>query len=295
MARGTYAPEPSTRVAGLRKAGNISETVIATTAALVEAGKNEGDAVDELPAHNAALSTDVSVSPPPFDLQLLANFIHQVVNPLNGVAGTLDNFLENKIEGHGRPEQRLRAARAQLEQCISLVRNLAFFAQGFAELRPQERRAVIVPQVIIEAAQVFQEQAENRSLKIDLVNPRDQNKLFGHHELIRQVFMNLFDNMVKYGKHGTDVTIEQRIQIKRNRILITVKSVSMKPIDREDVSKIFDLGYRGKNAKQIIASGTGLGLYICKKIVEDVHSGKMWVEAAQDGKLTFLLAFPKAD
>ena len=53
------------------------------------------------------------------DLALLSNFVHQVVNPLNGVAGTLDNLADGVVREEQRREQRLRVARAQLEQCIT--------------------------------------------------------------------------------------------------------------------------------------------------------------------------------
>lgn len=245
-------------------------------------------------AASALPSNDVtSAHPQIFDLQLLANFIHQIVNPLNGVAGILDNLAEGKVKGPGRAVQRLNSARAQLEQCISLVRNLAFFAQGFSKLKSNERRLVKVPQVIIEAAQVYQEQAANKKMTIDLIEKRDENVINGHPELIRQIFVNLFDNAVKYGAPSTRVEIHQRIQAKTGDVLITVSNVSNGPIDKQDIAKIFDLGFRGGNAKRIIASGTGLGLYICKKIVEDVHSGRMWAELSGDGRVTFFISLPK--
>ena len=49
-----------------------------------------------------------------FDLTLLANFVHQVVNPLNGVIGTLDNLIDGTISEERRM-QRTTAARGQLE------------------------------------------------------------------------------------------------------------------------------------------------------------------------------------
>jgi signal transduction histidine kinase len=229
-----------------------------------------------------------------FDLHLMGNFIHQVVNPLNGVAGTLFNMSKGAI-GPERMLQRINSARAQLEQCISLVRNLAYFASGFSELKPTERRAVIVPQVIIEAAQIFQELAENKQMKIDLDNRQDQNKIFGHHELVRQIFANLFDNAVKYGMPGTRVLVHQSVQKRTKHVLVTVSNESKLPISQEDLTKIFDVGFRGTNAKSIIASGTGLGLYICKRICEDVHLGKIWVEGSQNRKITFFLSFPQAE
>jgi signal transduction histidine kinase len=148
--------------------------------------------------------------------------------------------------------------------------------------------------VIIEAAQVFQEQARNKDIFIDLINRQDQNQIFGHHELIRQIFVNLFDNATKYSESGTCIIIQQRVQ-RHGRILITVESQSARPLDQQDLVRIFELGFRGNNAREIVASGTGLGLYICKRIAEDVHSGKMWVEATRDGKVTFFLSFPSID
>src|SRR5229473_1264744 len=161
------------RTARMREAGKIAEAV--RRAATIPAAA-EANAHVQIPEVTPAIDADHPHAES-FDLLLLANFIHQVVNPLNGVAGILDNLVEGKVQGPGRGKQRLTAARAQLEQCISLVRNLAFFAQGFSTLQPTERRAVVVPQVIIEAAQVFQEQAANKKMTIFLVNRQDQNKI----------------------------------------------------------------------------------------------------------------------
>ena len=61
-------------------------------------------------------------------LQILANFIHQIINPIGGVAGTLDNIADGTIQPD-KVRQRANAARSQLEQVVSLVRNLDFFVK----------------------------------------------------------------------------------------------------------------------------------------------------------------------
>ena len=104
-------------------------------------------------------ATEPDKPPEGIDLLLLANFVHQVVNPLNGVAGTLDNLAEGRIKQASRQEQRLAAARGQIEQCITLMRNLAFLVQGEGA---DERKIVVLPQVIIEAAQFFQEDGKTK-------------------------------------------------------------------------------------------------------------------------------------
>jgi len=60
-----------------------------------------------------------------FDLTLMSNFVHQVVNPLNAVCGTLDNIANGDVPV-GSIKQRVRASRSQIEYCVELIRNLAF-------------------------------------------------------------------------------------------------------------------------------------------------------------------------
>lgn len=233
----------------------------------------------------------VGGTPENFDLTLLANFVHQVVNPLNGVAGTLDNLADGTIE-EPRREQRLNAARAQLEQCITLMRNLAFLAQGSGGVADQDRRLVVLPQVIIESAMFFQEEGKGRRIEISLIDRRSQNKVGGHPELIRQVLMNIFDNCIKYGAISSKIEVNQWIQSSTNMAVITIKGRSRHPLNQAEIKKIFDLGYRGSNAKKIVASGTGLGLYICRQIVEREHRGTIHVQADNSDNILFTIKLP---
>lgn len=230
------------------------------------------------------------------DFGLLANFVHQVINPLNGVSGTLDNLIDGTIS-ESRREQRLKAAKTQLEHCIMLVRNLAYFSQ--ISLDPQNtnpgkvRKTCVIPQVIIEAAMYFQELAASKGMAIDLKDRATQYRVEGNPDLLRQVFMNLFDNAVKYGKNDTHVIIEPWIQKETSTLLVKVTSKSA-PIPAAERERIFDLGYRGASAKAKVASGTGLGLHICRTIIQEVHGGSIAAESSpQNGTTSFLLRFPK--
>ena len=227
---------------------------------------------------------------PEFDLTLLANFVHQVVNPLNGVVGTLDNLIDGTI-GEDRRSQRTKAAKAQLEGCINLLRNLAFLVRNPQSADAMEKRIVVLPQVIIEAAMYFQEEAGNRGISIELEDRRTQNSCQGHPELIRQVLMNIFDNCAKYSQNDTPVVVKQWIQRRTSMAMVSVSSTPSKPISNEDLRRVFELGFRGQNAKQTIASGTGLGMYICRQIVTEMHGGR--IDVTRDrSKLTFEIRIP---
>jgi signal transduction histidine kinase len=227
------------------------------------------------------------------DFGLLANFVHQVINPLNGVSGTLDNIIDGTISDERRP-QRLRAAKAQLEHCIMLVRNLAYFSQISLDptnVNPGKiRKTCVIPQTIIEAAQFFQELGAARGIKIHLDDRVTQYRVEGNPDLLRQIFMNLFDNAVKYGASNTTIAVKAWVQKSTNNLLITVTTLGVELQPGED-ERIFELGYRGSQAQSRVASGTGLGLYICRVIMGAIHNGTVTVERVAGG-LSFMLRFP---
>jgi signal transduction histidine kinase len=233
---------------------------------------------------------------PQIDGVLLSNFVHQIINPLNGVVGTLDNVLDGTTTG-ARREQRLKAVRAQLIHSIELIRNLAFLTQlssGQDPLVPQDKPAdVVIPSVVIEAAMFFQEMGNTRGIKIDLTDRTTQYVVEGHRDLLRQVFMNLFDNGIKYSDPDTRITITPHGQRETGNLLVDVESVG-EGFEPEEKEHIFDRGYRGAAAKAVKASGTGLGLFIGRRILADAHGAT--IEAGYSRKTRkslFRIRFPK--
>ncbi len=230
------------------------------------------------------------------DLHLVANFVHQVINPLNGVIGTLDNLIEG-IVPPARHGQRLRAVRAQLECSVLLIRNLAYFTDiSLAPGRPRGTHVIgtcVIPQLIIEAAQFFQEAGLSREITIHLVDRTTQYAVQGSRELLRQIFMNLFDNAVKYADEGTRVRISPRPQKKTGALLIEIENQGL-GFTYAESEKLFEVGYRGDKARDLIASGTGLGLYICRRIMEDLHKGSIGAEHSNTNRTTLItLRFPE--
>lgn len=230
-----------------------------------------------------------------YTLALISNITHQAINPLNGVIGTLDNLIDGTIEGPRR-EQRLKSARAQLEYTVSLIRNLAYFAQYGTDATPDPRfrttKTCVIPQLLIEAAQFFQEQGATNRVFIEVVDRNVQNAVQGDPELLRQVFMNLFDNFVKYGESDSVVEVKHWIQRKSGDLIVTLSGAST-PFDSSE--DIFAVGVRGKSAVAKTSSGSGLGLHICRLIVERLFKGAIDANYVFDTRLAnFKIRIPSA-
>lgn len=228
----------------------------------------------------------------------LANFVHQVINPINGVIGTLDNINDGTYSG-SIVKQKINASRAQLEQCVSLIRNLAYLSDYFFEysekgvLKPVRQGGIsVLPQVVIEAAQFFQVAGDKRKIKMELTDKITQYKISARPELLRQVFMNLFDNWLKYGENEQAIEITPTINNTSDLVIeVTGKSIGFHNTDAE---KIFELGFRSKSAENTVAQGSGIGLYVCRQILEQNLGGSIKASHQKKTSITkFRISIPK--
>ncbi|MGV6995291.1 sensor histidine kinase [Desulfovibrio sp. QI0430] len=230
-------------------------------------------------------------------LQVISNFTHQIINPINGVIGTLDNVCDGTIKPHNSLKK-INAARSQLESIVAIIRNFDFFAKlsidGTFVYDGKLLKRCIVPQVIIQASQFFQEQAMQKKIEIRHLNRDDQHIVLGNHDLLRQVFINIFDNAVKYSKEHSIVEVKSWIQNSTKKLIVEVITSSI-PFDNSTRGQLFDLGFRDASAQQHTLSGSGIGLYICKRIMEDIFKGSIDMEYdTKFGKCRTLLYFPES-
>jgi signal transduction histidine kinase/GAF domain-containing protein len=107
---------------------------------------------------------------------------------------------------------------------------------------------------------------------------------------IEQVVSNLVSNAIKYSPDGGDVTIEVRADDAAREAIIAVRDHGI-GIPQEQQSTLFGRFVRAENARVLGISGTGLGLYLSRELVER-HCGRIWFESAVDAGTTFYVALP---
>ena len=121
-----------------------------------------------------------------------------------------------------------------------------------------------------------------------VLNWHTRELVMGDRERIRQVLINLVSNAIKYSSE--DTTIMLGSQKNDGYINVFVKDAG-RGIPKDDVSKIFDRFYQVDEKRGKTYPGLGLGLHICKKII-DAHGGKIWVESALRKGSTFYFSLP---
>lgn len=228
------------------------------------------------------------------DVLLLANFIHQIINPLNSIAGTLDNIADGTTDA-SKVKQKANATRAQIELVANLVRNLAYLTQLLKEdgsASTLQKEEINIEEICIESTMFFQELARRANVAVEFKKSERISKFFGIENLLRQVVMNLLDNAVKYSDDNTKVYISAQ-ETTDNSLIISISNYGC-GFDHSEREKIFNLSERGEDARKKTSSGSGLGLYICRLIVENIFKGKINPEYNKKTRLTtFSVRIPK--
>ena len=94
---------------------------------------------------------------------------------------------------------------------------------------------------------------------------------------IRQILDNIIDNAVKYSNPGTEITLS--IQQTNNELLFTVTDHGS-GIPKKDMPRLFQRMFHSTRGQKFGVAGAGLGLSICKGLIE-AHGGKIWIKSEE--------------
>jgi signal transduction histidine kinase len=109
----------------------------------------------------------------------------------------------------------------------------------------------------------------------------DEMITFFEKERIYEVIINLLSNAIKYTPKNGKITIRSEIQNRNYIISVQDSGIGLTDEEKEKIFKKFGKIERYGQGLDVVSEGSGLGLYISKKIIE-LHGGNMWVES--DGR-----------
>lgn len=131
----------------------------------------------------------------------------------------------------------------------------------------------------------------NKDHKFSCNFPDDYPLIDGDRKLLRQVIENLFLNAIKYSPEGGEITCSIKTDSIKNKLFFTIEDQGI-GMTKEEVKKVFDRFYRAKNPFTENIAGLGLGLSICKDVVEAIN-GNIYCESdfGKGSKFTLELNF----
>lgn len=212
---------------------------------------------------------------------------HDLRTPLSSIIGAVTTLLDNE-KGFDLAHQRellrtIKQEAIRMNRFITNLLNAARLESGELKLKEEW---IDIQDVIGVAIRRLGDALKSRTLILNI--PPDLPLLKGDFILLEQVFVNLLDNATKYSQPDSEIILTVKLMSKWIEISISNKGPKL---SEEDLERIFDKFYRVPSSSDI--TGTGLGLTICKEIVE-AHKGRIWAYNHSEG-LTIAFTLPLPD
>jgi len=214
---------------------------------------------------------------------------HQLRTPLTSVKGYISMLIEGDA-GRITKNQKvlLEEAFNSSERMVRLINdflNVSRLQTGkfMIDLRP-----VDLAKVVGQELDSLKTNASSRNMKFSYKIPKNIPIINIDEGKIRQVIMNFADNALYYSHEKSTIKVE--LKVEKNDLLFTVKDTGI-GVPRNEQSKLFTKFYRASNARKQRPDGTGVGLFMAKKVI-DAHGGKVVFESTEGKGSTFGFRLP---
>ncbi len=220
----------------------------------------------------------------------MAMIVHDLRSPLTNVVGAA-SLLEDGLLGPVNDEQKkwLRKIATDAQNLAELVNDfldLSRIEAGRIDLVKEEVDLAQVVRVVVEGFLLLAKQKEI-SLKCSIVSTLP--KLEADARRLEQVFSNVLSNAIKFTGEGGTIEVGAG-QEDQPMITVWVKDSGI-GVPSHEIGSLFEKYRQIKTGKISRNRGTGLGLFICKMIVE-AHGGRIWVESEEGKGATFFFTLP---
>lgn len=222
------------------------------------------------------------------DMDFIALAAHELRGPITVIRGYLD-VLDDELSITLQPDQqelidRLQVSAEQLSGYINNILNVSRYDRNHLKLHLHESHLVdIVKDLVPDLAL----RAKTKKRRLSFHIPGDLPTIAADRSSLSEVISNLIDNGIKYSRENGEVVVSA--SVKGSFVEIIVQDFGI-GIPGAIMGNLFSKFYRSHRSRQQV-SGTGLGLYICKAIVES-HGGSIWVRSKEGEGSTFGFTMP---
>ncbi|MGO2109367.1 ATP-binding protein [Staphylococcus equorum] len=219
----------------------------------------------------------------------IANVSHELRTPISLLQGYTESIVDGIVTEPDEIHESLSIVLDETKRLNRLVNELLSVARMDAEGLTVEKSVQPIDTLLNKMQQKYQSHAESLGLSINL-NPNTHEQLWYYDlDRIEQVLTNLIDNATRYTEAGDAITISYGETETENILYITDTGSGIAP---EHLQQVFERFYKVDSSRKRGKQGTGLGLFICRMIIDE-HGGSIDVKSKLGKGTTFIVKLPK--
>jgi signal transduction histidine kinase len=220
--------------------------------------------------------------------ELVSTVSHELRTPLTSLRGFAELMLKKEFPREKQKEF-LAIIHNESVRLTNLINDFLDLQRIESGRQEYHFEGCSLPALLHESVAIFSGGKEHRPFH--LILPPQLPMVRADRERIQQVLANLFSNAVKFSPEGSAISVGA--QVRDGETVVWVKDQGL-GIPQEALPKLFSKFFRVDNQDTRTIGGTGLGLALIKKIVEE-HTGKVWVESTVGEGSTFFFTLPLAE
>lgn len=228
-----------------------------------------------------------------YDAAFLDNLAHQLVAPLQSVVMHCQMIIDDEV-----PQDKIKLRLKEVVGHAKMISDLALRMRFLHDLVWRSEDIVYVGRVEFnritsQFIAVFNNYLHILSEKIIHVDidyenmnllPDVQSELLA----TQQVIMNLFDNASKYSHNDCKISINGIVRGKF--VVVTFRHPGIR-INDDEKERIFERGYRGSGAQKVRAAGTGIGLWVSRKLMQAMGGNLICIPSGHEGETEFRMSW----
>ena len=220
--------------------------------------------------------------------EFVANVSHELKTPLTSIQGLVETLLGGALEDPAHNRRFVTMIEEDTKRLSRLIDDLLELSQIESKAVPLQMRPVDLRALLDELAERFRQPLQEHQVTLEIALAADTPTVPADPERLRQVFLNLLDNAIKFNAPGGRVSVRAE---RRNEVLRVAVQDTGIGIPPADLPRLFERFYRVDKARPRQMGGTGLGLSIVKHLV-DLHRGTVEVESQPGRGSTFTVCLP---
>jgi signal transduction histidine kinase len=219
--------------------------------------------------------------------ELLSTVSHELRTPLASIKGYASSLLREDVEwDHDTSREFLQIIDEEADRLTGLIEDLLQMSEIEAGVLRVDTQPVRVSKLAQKVVKKVRPQARNHTISVSASS--DIPETMADPRRIEQVLHNLVVNAIKYSSEGTTVLV--RVERRGPDVIVSVRDQGI-GIPLEHQEHVFERFYRVDGTLARETRGSGLGLPICRGLVE-AHGGKIWVESTANKGSTFYFTVP---
>jgi PAS domain S-box-containing protein len=216
---------------------------------------------------------------------LISTVSHEFRTPLTMIRGYSELLVGQSLtEANSR--EAIHQVSVAAERLTRLVEDLLSVSRIEAEELTMRKEIVTVADVISEVVGSFPPPEGNR---VEFTVSKDCEQVVADRDWLVQILTNLVSNAIKYSLGGTTVSVDVVRDAENVDFSVTDRGIGMSP---QETSQLFEKFFRADRAEVRQTTGTGLGLYIVRNLVE-MQGGRIWVKSQSGKGSTFTFTLPR--